>query len=117
MPEMPEVGGAAPDFELPSTQRKLRLSELTAAGKVVLAFYREDNTPLCSSEVTVLKEDYELVRQLGAEVVAVSADSLDSHLEAQRHEDVLVLAGVPRLEPGHCVKDRPALIDDKHRPP
>ncbi len=90
MPEMPEVGGAAPDFELPSTQGKLRLSELTAAGKVVLAFYREDNTPLCTSEVTVLKEDYELVRQLQAEVVAVSADSLDSHRDFAE-----TLGGVP----------------------
>lgn len=90
MPEMPEVGGAAPDFELPSTQGQLRLSGLTAAGKVVLAFYREDNTPLCSSEVSVLKEDYDLVRQLRAEVVAVSADSLDSHLDFAE-----ILGGVP----------------------
>ena len=79
MPEIPEVGGAAPDFELPSTQGLLRLSDLTAAKKVILAFYQEDNTPLCSSEVSVLKEDYELVQQLRAEIVAVSTDGLDSH--------------------------------------
>lgn len=81
MPETPPVGGAAPDFDLPSTQGRLRLRDVTAARKVVLAFYKEDNTPLCSSQVSVLKEDYELVQGLRAEVVAVSADGLDSHLE------------------------------------
>jgi peroxiredoxin (alkyl hydroperoxide reductase subunit C) len=90
MPEMPEVGGMAPDFELPSTQGQLRLSDLTATRKVVLAFYDEDNTPVCFSQVSVLKEDYELVRQLRAEILAVSADALDSHLD---FEDSL--GGVP----------------------
>lgn len=81
MSDRPEVGDAAPDFELPSTQGTLRLKDLTAAKKVLLAFYTEDSTPLCSSEMSVLKEDYELVQTLRAEVVAVSADSLDSHME------------------------------------
>ena len=81
MSEIPPVGGEAPDFELPSTQGQLRLSDVTATRKVVLAFYQEDNTPLCSSQVSVLKEDYELVQQLRAEVVAVSADALDSHMD------------------------------------
>ncbi len=81
MSDRPEVGDAAPDFELPSTQGTLRLKDLTAAKKVLLAFYTEDSTPLCSSEMSVLKEDYELVQTLRAEVVAVSADSLDSHVE------------------------------------
>ena len=79
MPDPPQPGEAATDFQLPSTHGVLRLSDLTATKKVVLAFYSEDNTPLCSSEVLVLKEDYELVEQLRAEVVAVSADSLESH--------------------------------------
>src|SRR3972149_399721 len=90
MPDIPEVGGTAPDFELPSTRGKLRLSDLTAAGKVILAFYQEDNTPLCSSEVSVLKEDYELVQKLRAEVVAVSADDLASHIDFEAR-----LGGVP----------------------
>lgn len=90
MADIPEVGAPAPDFDLPSTQGRLRLSELTADKKVILAFYQEDNTPLCASELSVLKEDYELVQQLRAEVIAVSADGLDSHLEfAER------LGGVP----------------------
>jgi peroxiredoxin Q/BCP len=79
MAELPRAGDPAPDFELPSTRGTLRLKDLTATKKVLLAFYTEDNTPLCSSQVSVLKEDHELIRQLRGEVVAVSADSLDSH--------------------------------------
>ena len=90
MASWPEAGDAAPDFQLPSTQGTLRLKDLTATKKVLLAFYTEDNTPLCSSEVSVLKEDYELVRQLRTEVVAVSADSLDSHRDFAEK-----LGGVP----------------------
>ena len=87
---MPEVGDEAPDFSLPSTAGELRLRELAAGKKVLLAFYTEDNTPLCASEVSVLKEDYEIVRQLGAAVVAVSADSLESHREFSQR-----LGGLP----------------------
>ena len=76
---MPEVGDQAPDFALPTSEGEIKLSDLTARGKVVLAFYYEDATPLCSNEVSMLKDDYEVVRELGAEVVAVSADSLESH--------------------------------------
>lgn len=75
----PQAGEPAPDFTLPSTHGDISLRDLTAEKKVVLAFYTEDATPLCSSEVTILKEDYDLIRGQGAEVVAVSADSLASH--------------------------------------
>ena len=76
---MPEVGEQAPDFTLPSTSGEVRLSEATERGKVVLAFYYEDATPICSTEISMLRDDHDLVRELGAEVIAVSADSLDSH--------------------------------------
>ena len=76
---MPQPGDEAPDFTLASTEGEIRLRELAAVKKVLLAFYAEDDTPLCANEVSVLKEDYDIVRQLGAQVVAVSADSLESH--------------------------------------
>jgi peroxiredoxin Q/BCP len=87
---MVEAGDQAPDFVLPGTAGDVRLSEVWSRGKVLLAFYTEDNTPLCSSEVSMLRDDYEIARELGAEVVAVSADSLPSHTDfAER------IGGVP----------------------
>jgi peroxiredoxin len=87
---MAEVGDQAPDFTLPSTAGEITLREQTARSKTVLAFYYEDATPLCSNEVSMLKEDYDIARELGAEVFCVSADSIDSHRSfAER------LGGVP----------------------
>ncbi len=76
---MPAPGDPAPRFTLPTTDGEVSLDGLTARGKVVLAFYAEDATPLCSTQVSMLKDDYDTVRELGASVLAVSADSLDSH--------------------------------------
>ena len=78
---MPEAGDQAPDFTLPSAAGDVRLCDLWDRGKVVLAFYAEDNTPLCSNEVAMLRDDYDIIRELGAEVVAVSADGLESHAD------------------------------------
>ena len=76
---MPAPGDPAPPFTLPTTDGETSLGDLTAQGKVVLAFYAEDATPLCSTQLSMLKDDYDTVRELGASVLAVSADSLDSH--------------------------------------
>ncbi len=87
---MVDIGEQAPDFALPGTTGQIRLQDLASGKKVLLAFYTEDGTPLCSSEVSVLKEDYEILAQLGAEVVALSADSLESHEDFAQS-----LGGVP----------------------
>jgi len=76
---MPEVGDPAPDFALSSTEGNLHLRDLVSKGKLLLSFYFEDSTPLCSSELSVFKQDYDLILELGARVIAISADSLESH--------------------------------------
>ena len=87
---MAEPGDPAPDFALPSTDGEVRLSERLKQGRVLLAFYFEDATPTCSTEIAALKDAYETLHDLGAQVIAVSADSVESHLAfAER------LGGVP----------------------
>jgi peroxiredoxin Q/BCP len=76
---VPEAGDRAPDFSLPSTSGEVRLSELLARGRVLLAFYFEDATPTCSTEVMALKDAYDTLRELGADVIAVSADGIEAH--------------------------------------
>lgn len=76
---MPDAGDRAPDFALPSTDGDVRLSDRLKKGRVLLAFYTEDATPSCSTEVEALKDAHEAIRELGADVVAVSADNVESH--------------------------------------
>ena len=76
---MPEQGEQAPDFTLPSTEGELRLRDLLQGGPVLLAFYFEDATPGCSTEIESLKDAHETLRELGASIVAISADSIESH--------------------------------------
>lgn len=90
MPSGLHVGQPAPDFTLPSTQGEITLSRIASERKVAVAFYVEDNTPVCTSELAALKGDYGLVQDLGAVVVAVSVDGLEAHQDFSRR-----LGGAP----------------------
>jgi peroxiredoxin Q/BCP len=76
---MPSEGEPAPDFTLRSLDGDVRLSERLRDGRVLVAFYFEDATPTCSTEIEALKDAYDTLRELGADVIAVSADSIESH--------------------------------------
>lgn len=75
----PQVGQLAPDFSLPvSADRKVSLTDLR--GKwIVLYFYPKDMTSGCTIEAQRFQRDLGQYKQLGAEVLGVSADALDSH--------------------------------------
>ncbi|MEX1195061.1 MAG: redoxin domain-containing protein [Dehalococcoidia bacterium] len=76
---VPQPWDQAPDFTLPTTDGPVSLGDLTARGKVVLAFYAEDATPLCSTQVLMLKTDYQVLREFDANVLAISADDVGTH--------------------------------------
>ena len=78
---MVETGDTAPDFTLPSTAGDITLSEVIAGRRVVVAFYMEDRTPGCTQMLSALQGEYDTIRDLHAEVIAISADSLESHGE------------------------------------
>jgi len=76
------VGDAAPDFSLPSQRGGVvRLSDLLGAGGVVLYFYPKDNTPGCTAEARAFRESYETFRKMGADVIGVSSDTVDAHVD------------------------------------
>ena len=73
------AGERAPAFSVETTAGTRTLEGLLADGPLVLAFYSEDATPTCTTQVRALRDEYDTLRELGAGVLAVSADSLDSH--------------------------------------
>ncbi|MEX1252868.1 MAG: redoxin domain-containing protein [Dehalococcoidia bacterium] len=76
---MPSAGDKAPDFVLPGTDGDVRLPDRLLQGRVLLAFYFEDATPTCSTEIAALKDAHDALCEVGAGVIAVSADSVESH--------------------------------------
>jgi len=76
------VGDPAPDFSLPSQKGGVvNLRDLLATSEVVLYFYPRDNTPGCTAEAKAFRDNYEVFKEMGAEVVGVSSDSVDSHID------------------------------------
>lgn len=73
------VGVPAPDFTLPDAMgRPVRLSQFR--GKtVVLVFYPLDWSPACSDQLSLYQAELETFERLGAELIAISVDSLYSH--------------------------------------
>jgi peroxiredoxin Q/BCP len=74
------IGDAAPDFRLDSQNGDIvDLKGFLGQKEVVLYFYPKDNTPGCTTEARAFRDRYEVFRELGAEVIGVSSDSVDSH--------------------------------------
>src|SRR2546426_10492294 len=77
---MTNVGDPAPDFSLMSQEGEvIRLSDLLRRGSVVVYFYPKDRTPGCTAEAGAFRDSYPRFAELGAEVVGISSDSVQSH--------------------------------------
>jgi peroxiredoxin Q/BCP len=75
-----KVGDQAPDFEGPKSDgSRLGLKDFIGKKNVVLYFYPKDDTPGCTREACGFRDNLGLVRKLGAEIVGVSLDSIESH--------------------------------------
>jgi thioredoxin-dependent peroxiredoxin len=78
MPRTPRVGEQAPDFELPGTGGTFKLSDHRGE-RVVLLFYPADFTAVCTQQFCSYRDRAEDVAKLGATVVGISAQDLESH--------------------------------------
>ena len=73
------VGDPAPDFELPGTGAKTyRLSDYRGR-KLILAFYPGDFTAVCTRQFCSYRDQGERLDELGADVLGISPQSVDSH--------------------------------------
>lgn len=82
-----DVGDRAPDFELSGTGGAgYRLSDYRGRN-LVLAFYPGDATTVCTAQFCSYRDEGERIDRLGAEVLGISPQSVDSHerwVEEQR---------------------------------
>jgi len=79
MGEWIEAGQKAPAFTLTADDgSKVRLSDLKGS-PVVLYFYPRDDTPGCTREACSFRDQKAELKKLGAQVLGVSTDSVESH--------------------------------------
>ena len=75
-----KAGDPAPDFEGPTSDgSRLGLKDFLGKKSVVLYFYPKDDTPGCTKEACSFRDNLKPIRAMGAEIVGVSLDSIQSH--------------------------------------
>jgi len=78
-------GDKAPDFSLESQDGKaVRLSDFEGQRTIVLYFYPKDDTPGCTKEACNFRDDIARFRELGAEIIGISTDDVESHKKFEK---------------------------------
>jgi peroxiredoxin Q/BCP len=79
MPKV-KIGDKVPDFTLPNQDGvNISLSDYENKNNVVLFFYPRDFSPGCTTQACTFRDRYEDFTDLGAVVIGVSGDSVESH--------------------------------------
>ena len=84
-----DIGDRAPDFTLPSsTGENISLSQFIGKKNVVIFFYPMDESPVCSREAEAFRDKYEAFKELDAEVLGISSQSVESHKSFSKHHNL-----------------------------
>lgn len=84
-----KTGDKAPSFSLLNQHgNKVTLDNLLKEHILVLYFYPKDETPGCTTEACKFRDDYEIFKDNGAEVVGISSDSVESHLAFSKNHNL-----------------------------
>lgn len=117
-----DVGDVAPEFELPGSGGKTyKLSDYRGR-KVILAFYPGDFTTVCTRQFCSYRDNDERIRSLGAEMLGISPQSVDSHERFIAENDLNVplladedrsVAGAYGVAAGPLVRRAIFLVDEE----
>jgi peroxiredoxin Q/BCP len=75
-----KIGDKIPNFTAKDTNGD-DFDSTTVIGQkpIVIYFYPKDNTPGCTAQACSFRDQYEDFKDLGAEVIGISSDSIVSH--------------------------------------
>lgn len=77
---MLKVGDKLPDIKLKNQNNEdVDLHDFIGKKPLVIYFYPKDNTRVCTAQACGFRDHYEDFTSLGAEVIGISRDSVDSH--------------------------------------
>ena len=75
-----KTGDIVPNFTAKDSHGEVFESRNILGRKpLVIYFYPKDNTPGCTTEACSFRDQYEDFKDLGAEVIGISSDSIASH--------------------------------------
>ena len=95
----PVVGTPAPDFRLQDQKGQWHALADYHGQWLVLYFYPKDQTPGCTTEACEVRDNIFAFRALGASVLGVSVDDVDSHKAfAEKHSLPFPLLADPTKE-------------------
>jgi peroxiredoxin len=98
-----EVGAALPGVTLDGPEGPVQLSRAATAGPLIVVFYTEDATPTCTAQLRALRDDFDLIRDCGASLVAISSDDRTSHERFSQAESFpFPLLSDPDLSAAHA---------------
>jgi peroxiredoxin Q/BCP len=75
-----KVGDKIPNFKARDTNgNDFDSQHIIGQKPLVIYFYPKDNTPGCTAQACSFRDQYEDFKDLGAEVIGISSDSVESH--------------------------------------
>jgi len=72
-------GDTAPGFSFENQEGKITSLENFKGNKLILYFYPKDNTPGCTAEACNLRDNFQILKEKGFEIIGVSPDNETSH--------------------------------------
>ncbi len=88
IPAGTEIGQRAPDFELKDQNGETWKLSSNERKVVALIFYPRDETPVCTKQMCSMRDRWMDYQETGAEVVAISVGTEESHKEFAEHHDL-----------------------------
>jgi peroxiredoxin Q/BCP len=74
-----KIGDNLPEFSLYNQSNELILSTSFKNRFLVIFFYPKDDTPGCTKEVCSFRDSYSELKNIGAEIIGISSDSITNH--------------------------------------
>ncbi len=77
-----KIGDVLPNFTAKdATGNVFDSANYTGKQPIVIYFYPKDNTPGCTVQACSFRDNYQDFKDLGAEVIGISSDSVQSHIK------------------------------------
>lgn len=77
-----KIGDKLPDFSAKDTNgNTFNSQDYIGKQSLVIYFYPKDETKVCTQQACSFRDNYQEFKDLGAEVIGISADTFTSHLK------------------------------------